>query len=145
MGVDAQLALQGRWRSGCRLAVFNVLLQLQDLEVRLPLLDQRFVQGLRKLQALVLQRVNLPPKLGDELVFLIVLGREGLGCLHLDLHLGVDLVDGLGGARRLLLFLLILLKNIHSDLGCPNERNNQREFLQSLLLCHLRFLRSVGL
>ena len=55
MRVDAQLALQGRWGSGCRFAVFNVLLQLQDLEVRLALLDQRLIQGLRKLQALVLQ------------------------------------------------------------------------------------------
>ena len=74
-----------------------------------------------------------------------MLGGEGLRRLHLDLHLGVDLVDGLGGARRLLLFLLILLKNIHSDLGCPNERNNKREFLQSLFLSHLCFLRSIGL
>jgi len=145
MGVDAQLALQGRWRSGRRLAVFNVLLQLQDLEVRLPLLDQRLIQGLRKLQALIFQRIYLPLKLGDELILLIVLGGEGLGCLHLDLHLSVDLVNGLGPATcRLLLFLLILLKNIHSDLGCPNELINLRELLQSLLLSHLLFLRSIG-
>ena len=29
-----------------------------------------------------------------------MLGGEGLRRLHLDLHLGVDLVDGLGGARQ---------------------------------------------
>ena len=113
--------------------------------MRLPLLDQRLVQGLRKLQALIFQRIYLPLELGDELVLLIVLGGEGLGCLHLDFHLSVDLVDGLGAAcRRLLLFCLILLKNIHSDLGCPNELINLRELLQSLLLSHLLFLRSIG-
>jgi hypothetical protein len=96
--------------------------------VGLTLLDQRFIQGLRKLQALILQRVYLPPKLGDEFILLIVLGGEGLGRLHLHLHLRVDLVDRLG-ACWLLLLSLILLKDIHSDLGCPNERINKSSVL----------------
>ena len=83
---------------------------------------------MRELQALILQRVYLPPELGDEFILLIVFGGEGLGCLHLDLHLRVDLVDGLGACRFLLLSL-ILLKNIHSDLGCPNERINKSSVL----------------
>lgn len=62
-----------------------------------------------------------------------MLGGEGLGCLHLDLHLRVDLVDGLG-ACWLLVLSLILLKDIHSDLGCPNERINQRESSYNVFL-----------